>query len=184
MRLSNLLLPVILACTLASPALAKPNLPYCDFAEEEPSSIERVVGLSEVGITIKIPVNMRLVKKNDGNIELMDNGTYNLIQCMSRPNSGVAGRGAMTTNIKRVNPEYFYDYIVKEVPSKEGMYIAAKKSFNSSQGYSFELWLRIKTPKGVFDISNTVYGGLTTKEEIEEEVNDLVMTAQSITINP
>lgn len=177
---------VLISLLVCFPALAKPkssNLPYCDFAEEEPSSIERTVTLTEVGISIKIPVNTRVVKKTDGSIELMDNGTYQLFQCSSKPNSGVAGRGYLYTKIEKSKTDYLYSNVLKEVPGKEKMWIAAKTNYLQDGSKDFDIWLRIQTSKGIFDISTEQYGPLQTQQEIKEKVKEMIAIALFITIN-
>jgi hypothetical protein len=158
------------------------KLPFCDFSEEEPSEIKRTVTLTDVGIKITIPVNTRVVKKNDGSIELMDNGTYKLIQCMNKPNSGVAGRGHISTIIEKITPEYFYDYVIKEVPNKPQMYIASKTILLEDGVKTFEFWLRIKTPQGVFDLKDNVPTYPTSQEEIKVELEGLEIFASLIDI--
>ncbi|MDB9374218.1 hypothetical protein [Nodularia sphaerocarpa] len=175
----------ILSFLICYPALSQSkssDLPFCDFPEEEPSEINRTVTLTDVGIRITIPVNTRVVKKNDGSIELMDNGTYKLIQCMNKPNSGVAGRGYISAIIEKITPEYFYDYVIKEVPNKPQMYIASKTILPEDGVKTFEFWLRIKTPKGVFDIKNNVPTYPTSQEEITADLEGIEIRASLIDI--
>jgi hypothetical protein len=176
---------IILSFLICYPTLAQSRpgkLPFCNFPEEEPSEIKRTVTLNEVGIRITIPVNTRVVKRNDGSIELMDNGTYKLIQCMNQPNSGVVARGHISTIIKKVTPEYFYDYVIKEVPNKPQIYIAQRKVSLGGSMNAVESWLRIKTPKGVFDLKDNVPTYPTSEEEIKAELEGLEIFASLIDI--
>lgn len=181
MRLSNLLLLMILAYPF--PALAQSNLPYCNFAEEDPSSIQRTITLTEVGITLAVPANTRAIKTTNGAVELIDNGTFQLLQCINKPNRGVAGRGYSYTRIEKSKTDYLYSNVVRGVPGKERMWIAVKTEYLEDGSKSFDIWLRIQTPKGIFDISTEQYGPLQTQEEIKDKVEVMRAIALSITIN-
>lgn len=64
-----------------------------DIGFVEASETYRTLELPQFGINIDIPENYRAIARNDGSIEILDPGNFELRSCMARGGKVVFGRG-------------------------------------------------------------------------------------------
>ncbi|WP_375467904.1 hypothetical protein [uncultured Nostoc sp.] len=180
MRLNKLLLPVILVGSLVLPGIAQAKQVRCEYKEEEPSKINRVVPLMRMGIKITIPSNHRAIAKKDGSVELLDSGTYNLLNCLAN-NPGAKGDAL----------DYYSLIISKSKTSllNDGLYQSLENNKIISwiikrEGESIfhTVKLRIKSKKGLVEVEQTTLGPITSEAEAKEEIKGLVEIAKHIEI--
>jgi hypothetical protein len=78
--------------TNINPVIAQQEL--CrDVGFVEPSYTYRTLELPQFGINIDIPENYRAIAKNDGSIEILDAGNFELRSCIARGGKFVLPRG-------------------------------------------------------------------------------------------
>ncbi len=64
-----------------------------DIGFVEASETYRTLELPQFGINIDIPENYRAIARNDGSIEILDPGNFELISCIARGGKVVSARG-------------------------------------------------------------------------------------------
>ncbi|MEH2294747.1 hypothetical protein [Nostoc sp.] len=181
MRLNKIFLPMILACIVACPVLAQAKPTICAFDEETASEIKRTVTLTNMGIKISIPANYRAIAIADGSIEFVDNGTYQLFQCVAK-NPGAGGRGYFGIKVYKSKINYLYSNVQDIVPGKPNFFIVwEKKQENDTTFHSLKL--RIKTKKAILEVENVNDNGpITTEKEAQELRTGLIEIASIIDI--
>lgn len=151
----------------------------CDFPEEPPSSTNITVKYPKFNIQIEMAENSNSLLLKNGDILIVDRGTYRWLQCINKyPRAG--GKGIFGILISRGTTGYSYQ---EPIPNKPNMFIVHNKDYLDGTNLSYTIALRIVTPKGLTDIS--LYGGvgpLVTKDEIANEVENLVAIAKKMNI--
>lgn len=179
MRLIKLLLPVIMAGIVVSPVLVQAKQTICAFDEEAASEIKRTVALTNMGIKIEIPANYRAVARTGGSIEFVDNGTYQLFQCIAK-NPGAGGRGYIGIKIYKSKTNYLYANVQDTVPGKPNFFIVWEKRQDNDTTFH-DLKLRIKTRKGIIEVEQVNDNGpITTEQEANELRTGLIELASII----
>jgi hypothetical protein len=182
---------LLLAATLITlfnlaPALALPegvvsqkvDINKCDFPEEPPSATEITVKYPKFNIQMKMAENSNSMLLENGDILIVDRGTYRYLQCYNKYKTG--GRGIFGTLITRGATGYSYQ---EPIPGKPNMFIVYNTDYVDGTNLSYTIALRIVTSKGLTDVS--LYGGggeLVNKEEIANEIKNLKAIADAITI--
>lgn len=159
---------VILFPTLAE---AKPRAKECYDIKEEPPSPQTVVKkFPEFNIQIKMAKNTNAVKLKDGNILLVDNGTYRYLRCLQKNPYGL-GKGIFGVLISKGDKDY---PVNNQLPDRPSTYIVATQNYD-------RVALRFIFDNGNTDIS--LYGGgpLESTEDITEEIKSLVEIMKSVT---
>lgn len=87
------MMPLLLVLNLVAPGLlgAAPPLPAvfsqadanpCENTDVVPATdTQRELTLEQFGVAVEIPENYRAILRNDGSVQVVDPGTYNLIRC-------------------------------------------------------------------------------------------------------
>lgn len=70
----------------------------------QPSDEMRRLNLEQFGVAVMIPANYRAILRNDGSVQIVDPGTYNLIRCEATGGDPL-GRGFSDLVIRQVTPE-------------------------------------------------------------------------------
>lgn len=155
------------------------QLDKCDFPEEPPSSTEVTATYPKFNIQMKIADNSNSMLLKNGDILIVDRGTYRFLQCINKyPRAG--GRGIFGTLITRGATPYSYQ---APIPGKPNMFIVHNADYLDGTNLSYTIALRIITSKGLTDVTLTgQLGPLTDKEEIANEVKSLKAIADAITI--
>jgi len=68
-----------------------------------PSDDRRRLSLEQFGVSVMIPENYRAILRNDGSVQVVDPGTYNLIRCEAIGGNPL-GRGFSDLVIRQVMP--------------------------------------------------------------------------------
>ena len=172
--------------SLCSAALALPeggvsqkdDTNKCDFPEEPPSATEITVKYPKFNIQIKMAENTNSMMLKNGDILIVDRGTYRYLQCYNKYKTG--GRGIFGTLITRGATGYSYQ---APIPGKPNMFIVHNTDYLDGTNLSYTIALRIVTSKGLTDVTLTgQLGPLIDKEEIANEVKSLKAIADAITI--
>ena len=180
MRLIKFLLPVIMAGIVAYPVLVQAKQTICAFDEEAASEIKRTVTLTNMGIKISIPANYRAVARTGGSIEFVDNGTYQLFQCVAK-NPGAGGRGYSGIEVYKSKTNYLYSNVQDTVPGKPNFFIVWEKTQLDNNTFH-HLKLRIKTKKGILEVEQITDEPITTEQEANELRSGLIEMASIIDI--
>lgn len=151
----------------------------CDFPEEPPSATEITVKYTKFNIQIKMADNSNSMLRKNGDILIVDRGTYRFLQCINKyPRAG--GRGIFGILISRGTTPYSYQ---APIPGKPNMFIVHNTDYLDGTNLSYTIALRIVTSKGLTDVTLTgQLGPLIDKEEIANEVKSLKAIADAITI--
>lgn len=149
-----------------------------DYQPEEPSKLTRIIKLDKFGFSITVPANYRAMLKNNGTIEIMDNGTFKLTYCGDKINIPV-GRGSEALIISK-SREYLYSNVVDKVSNKPKMFFVIKTSYDTRTIY--RTMLRLRTSKGIIDLE---IDGIPTdnKEDALKEIENLHKLADNIRIH-
>lgn len=174
---------MILASTLLYPAVAQTSKPVsCNFDIEDPSKIKRVVALTSMGIKMEIPANYRALARTDGSIEFIDNGTYQLFQCVAKnPRALGGGREYIGIKVYKSKANYLYANVQDTVPGKPNFFIVWEKRQDNDTTFH-DLKLRIKTRKGILEVEQINEGPITTEQEAQELRTELIEIASIINI--
>jgi hypothetical protein len=108
---------------------------------------------------------------------IIDNGTYQSIQCHLKNPGATGASGIGFTEIKKVTGKYFFSNVYDKVPGKE-IYITWDKNQGSGP---HELSLRFKTKAGIIEIRN-LFDGALGESEVPSEIEYLIQIAQGIEI--
>ncbi|WP_298912488.1 hypothetical protein [uncultured Nostoc sp.] len=180
MRHIKLLLPVIVAGIVVSPVLVQAKQTICAFDEEAASEIKRTVTLTNMGIKISIPANYRAVARTGGSIEFVDNGTFQLFQCVAK-NPGAGGRGYTGIKIYKSKTNYIYSNVQDMVPGRPNFFIVWEKRQLDNNTFH-DLKLRIKTRKGILEVEQINEDPITTEQEAQELRTEIIQIASIIDI--
>ncbi|NJO11837.1 MAG: hypothetical protein HC873_21920 [Leptolyngbyaceae cyanobacterium SL_1_1] len=74
-----------------------------DIGEVASSETLRTLELPQFGINIDIPENYRALARNDGSVEILDPGNFELASCVARGGEVTFGRGTSSFTIRLVN---------------------------------------------------------------------------------
>ncbi|PSN11505.1 hypothetical protein C7293_24040 [filamentous cyanobacterium CCT1] len=116
------------------PAIAQPES-YCD----DPGSVEaadttRDLELEQFGVELTIPSNFRAILLNNGDVKIVDPGTYELLACIARGGDAL-GRGYAQTRVRTVeNPDNLDLRQLVEQTIREDQTLAPY-TFDGQQGY-------------------------------------------------
>ncbi|MBD2472647.1 hypothetical protein H6G90_34425 [Nostoc sp. FACHB-145] len=160
------------------PALAQRKEPVdCNFNVEEASNINRTVRLDKFGITIDIPLNFRAMSRVDGSVEFLDNGTYQLFNCLAK-NPGAAGaRGYAAIKVAKSKTNYLYSNVYEKVPGKDNMFIVWQKDRQEEVTFH-SLSVRIKSSRGIVEIEIIEDSPLENEEDAKEIFKSLLKIAE------
>lgn len=116
------------------PAIAQPE-EYCDDPGSIPAAeTTKNVELEQFGIELTIPSNYRAMLLNNGNVKIVDPGTYELLSCIAKGGKAL-GRGYAQTLVRTVeNPNNLELRQLVERNSKDSQEISPY-TFDSKQGY-------------------------------------------------
>lgn len=142
-RLLNTQLIVALAgaslsfLTGVEPGIAQPDQ-YCDDPGSIPAAeTTRNLELDTFGIELTIPSNFRAMRLNNGNVKIVDPGTYELLSCIARGGEAL-GRGYAYTLVRTVeNPNNLELRQLVEQKSRDHEKISPY-TFDGKQGYLVE----------------------------------------------
>jgi len=95
----------LLAWTGIMPAIAQPEGLCDDPGVVEAADTTRDLELEQFGLELTIPSNYRAILLNNGNVQIVDPGTYELLTCIARGGEAL-GRGYGRTLVRTVeNPD-------------------------------------------------------------------------------
>ncbi|NTW20283.1 MAG: hypothetical protein HGA42_12060 [Nostocales cyanobacterium W4_Combined_metabat2_030] len=163
-----------------------PSKPYpyeqlgkCDFPEEPPSSTEVTATYPKFNIQMKIAENSNSMLLKNGDILIVDRGTYRFLQCLNKyPRAG--GKDIFGILISRGSTSYSYQ---APIPGKPNMFIVHNTDYLDGTNLSYTIALRIVTSKGLTDVTMSgQLDPLIDKKEIANEVKSLKAIADAITI--
>jgi len=119
------------------PGIAQPEQ-YCDDPGSIPSAeTTRNLELDKFGVELTIPSNFRAMLLNNGNVKIVDPGTYELLSCIARGGEAL-GRGYAQTLVRSVeNPNNLELRQLVEQKSREHEKISPY-TFDGKQGYLVE----------------------------------------------
>ncbi|MFM2064200.1 MAG: hypothetical protein RLZZ507_3871 [Cyanobacteriota bacterium] len=135
------------------PATAQQEL--CrDIGEVSPAHTLRTLELPQFGISIDIPENYRALARNDGSVQILDPGNFELISCISRGGTAPFARGMSSFTIRLVNNPR--NLTLLNLAQQQGLYDGKNYRYNlsgkqvliteSDSGYSVAAWF---TPPGI-----------------------------------
>jgi hypothetical protein len=156
-------------------SFAKYN-PKCNFEDEEPSNITKIVKFPQYGIQMEIPKNVRTMLRNDGTVEIIGNSTYRSFQC---PEKDRIGKGYLGYKIYRGSKQYN-----KTVPlNKKGLYVVIKEyKDNGDDTVYYEMAIRVQTSVGLVDISMIEGRKGYRESELEEATKEYSELANTISL--
>ncbi|MEH2298858.1 MAG: hypothetical protein V7K88_07345 [Nostoc sp.] len=130
---------------------------------------------------MSIPANYRSIALKDGSIEFVDNGTYQLFQCVAK-NPGAGGRGYFGIKVYKSKIDYLYSNVQDMVPGRANFFIVWEKRQENNTTFH-ALKLRIKTKKGILEVEDINDNGpITTEQEANELRTGLIEIASIIDI--
>jgi len=143
----SLFLTAISTLTTQPPAptvLAQSENPCQNTDTVLPADEMRQLRLDDFGVSIMIPENYRAILRNDGSVEVVDQGTYNLIRCEAIGGDPL-GRGYSSLMIRSVSAptdesleaivrEDVYSEVPESVPARSNQCISPYP-FEDRQGY-------------------------------------------------
>lgn len=111
--IQSCLLLSLLLVGCSEEAIAKPGKQkICSYPIEEDSNTNKVYVYKKFGISMEMPDNLASMLLQDGSIDIIDRGTYKLLQC---PEHSKQGRGAPGTRISWADDTvYFKSFNIKE----------------------------------------------------------------------
>ncbi|MEQ9550048.1 MAG: hypothetical protein RIM23_10560 [Coleofasciculus sp. G3-WIS-01] len=119
------------------PGITQPEQ-YCDDPGSIPAAeTTRNLELDKFGVELTIPSNFRAMLLNNGNVKIVDPGTYELLSCIAKGRKAL-GRGYAQTLVRTVeNPRNLELRQLVEQKSRENEKISPY-SFDGKQGYLVE----------------------------------------------
>ncbi|MEH2283649.1 MAG: hypothetical protein V7K90_20360 [Nostoc sp.] len=113
----------------------------CDFPEEPPSSTEVTATYPKFNIQMKIAENSNSMLLKNGDILIVDRGTYRFLQCLNKyPRAG--GKDIFGILISRGSTSYSYQ---EPIPGKPNMFIVHNTDYLDGTNLSYTIALRIVT---------------------------------------
>jgi len=111
--IQSCLLLSLLLVDCSEEAIAKPGKQkICSYPIEENSDTTKVYVYKRFGISMKMPDNLASMLLQDGSIDIIDRGTYKLLQC---PVHERVGRGAPGTRISWADDTVYHSSLnIKE----------------------------------------------------------------------
>ncbi len=178
MRFSKFILAIILASTVICPTLAQAKQVNCEYKEEAISDSNRVIPLKSMGISITIPTNSRAVAKTDGTIQILTAGVYKVLNCLAtHPGASTLGRGFDSIIISKSTARSLYDGKYKSLGENKVL----SWTITSNNGSIFyNIKLLIQSPMGLIEINLPSEGPITSDSEVKEQINNLILIANSI----
>jgi len=147
-------------------AIANRKKPPCSYPIEIDSKTNKVYTYPKFGISMVMPDNLVSMLRQNGSIDIIDKGTYKLLQCPEK-----FGRGAPGTRISWANDTvYFYSINIKE---NVDLYIRYE------EGY-YLIILRLVNKKGQL-IDITIYDeGPIDKSNVRGYIKDYIKLGRTI----
>lgn len=119
-----------------------------DIGEVAPSQTLRTLELPQFGINIDIPENYRALAQNDGSVQILDPGNFELVSCVARGGEAPFERGMSRLTIRPVNNPRNLPLLT--LSQQEEIYDGSYYRYNldgtqaiiteSSAGYSVGAW--------------------------------------------
>jgi hypothetical protein len=134
-----------------------------DIGQVAPSETLRTLELPQFGINIDIPENYRALARNDGSVQILDPGTFELISCLARGGEALGARGMSSLTVRLVNNPGNLPLLT--LSQQEELYDGSYYLYNlsgtqaiiteSNEGYSVRAWFAPPTIDnvGVMEIS-------------------------------
>lgn len=138
-------------------AIAKPKKQpkLCNYPVEENSVITKQFFYPKFGISMELPQNLVSMLRNDGSIEILDRGTYKVLQC---PPAQRLGMGYMSYVITWADKSIEYK---KRIIVKDGVDLLLNSELVGIY-YSYSMILRATNGRGQeVDIYISVDDGIT-----------------------
>lgn len=139
-RISSILLTVVLVNTFGMftslPAIAQPG--YCNDPGPIPATeATRELELPQFGVTLTIPSNFRSILRNNGAVEIVNPGTYEVLTCVAQGGQAL-GRGYASIIVRSINNSENLDLqqFVKQNTRLQGR--ISPYSLGDQQGYLLE----------------------------------------------
>lgn len=144
------------------PAIAQPEQ-YCDDpGSVAPAETTRDLELEQFGIELTIPSNFRAMLLDNGNVKIVDPGTYELLSCVARGGEAL-GRGYARTLVRTVeNPDNLElrQLVAQNIRDAQEI---SPYTFDGQQGYLVEsptdahaeFWVDINNIRGAVVISRS-----------------------------
>ncbi|WP_414530751.1 hypothetical protein [Nodularia chucula] len=79
--LTSLLYLSLLLLNFSVVAQSKPSKPICNYPVEEDSVFTKQFIFKKFGVSMELPENLVSMLRNNGEIEVLDRGTYKMLQC-------------------------------------------------------------------------------------------------------
>lgn len=170
---SCLIIGLLIPSFLVGEAIAKPGKQKeCSYPIEEPSDTNKVYVYKRFGISMEMPDNLASMLLQDGSIDILDRGTYKLLQC---PRHQRVGRSAPGARISWANDTvYHYSKNLKE---NVDLYIR-KEGYEGQNTYL--VILRLVNKKGQLIDINIYDEGPINDNNLKEYITDYVGLGKTI----
>ncbi|ASC71330.1 hypothetical protein XM38_022820 [Halomicronema hongdechloris C2206] len=139
---------VALSSSLPAPSLAQAENPCQNTDTVLPAEDTRRLTLEQFGVALSIPANYRAILRNDGSVQVVDPGTYNLIRCQIQ-GGDLLGRGFSELVIRQVDAAaedsletVVRDAVYAEAPGPRPSSCISPYPLQGQQGYL------VQTPTG------------------------------------
>ncbi len=160
--LGSVLGSALIGLSLSQTAQAQPE-GFCDDPGVIPAAdTTRDLELEQFGLDLTIPENYRAILRNDGSVEIVDPGTYELIVCIAQGGDAL-GRGYAATTVDQLEAPADLDLqqFVEEQTRLQGE--ISPHPFNGEQGYlvesrsdyGAEFWVELEEVPGVVKIARS-----------------------------
>jgi hypothetical protein len=170
--IQSCLLLSLLLVGCSEEAIAKPGKQkICSYPIEEDSNTNKVYVYKKFGISMEMPDNLASMLLQDGSIDIIDRGTYKLLQC---PVHERVGRGAPGTRISWADDTvYFKSFNIKE---NVDLY-----SRNEGGDYpTYLIILRLVNKKGQLIDVNIYDEGLITEDSVKGYIKEYIELGKKI----
>ncbi|MEA5625295.1 hypothetical protein [Nostoc sp. UHCC 0251] len=168
---------------VAYPIVAQAGEVNCTFPQEDPSNKKKIVTLNSMGIKISIPSNYRSMARGDGSIDLVDNGTFQMFDCLVNNPEGVGGRGYNSINIYKSKAKKLFSNSesFEVVPNQPNMRVIWQQH-GEEHDLSYSVKLRIKTKKGLIEVEQTLFEVLIGTDGVKNKIDEMIEIASLIDI--
>ncbi len=139
----------------------------CGFAYVDPANTRKTIQLKQFGINIDIPSNYRAMLHNDGKVEILDPGSFKMLQCIAS-NSNTTGQGypsdsfKLVPNSQNLSPKQIVAKRVKQLNSEYGTPSITTHNWNNVEVTILEVtnapvdyaiaWYKLPNVDGVVEI--------------------------------
>lgn len=179
----NLKYTLIVLLTLTVPFIKPTSVAAqvnCYVDTEDPSNLKRTLNLANYGFSLDIPVNYRAMATKDGNVSLLDNGSFESLQCHQKNPGAYGGRGIESTIISRFTERNIYSHVRDAHIFNKNILVVVQPNVPFEGAY--KVALRFKTSKGTFEIQRVSDMFAESEEDVRLELDWLDQFAKTIRI--